>query len=118
MSYSRFLTIKMNASYTPENSPDIIYDRQFSIISEIDPPWGLKGREKIPIRDGKPRPAVGIRYTQLDGISPIRSFYFGYISRNRPDLPPDAPLFDDTLTIDFNPKKIKDTWHYIFDVAF
>lgn len=40
------------------------------------------------------------------------------MNRNRSGLPADLPLNDDTLTVEFYPKKVLEDWKYLLDVVF
>lgn len=118
MHCSPYLTFKMNGNNAAAATPATLHDRQYRIISELAPPWGLKGRDQIPLPPTADRQSVAARYPATDRSAPIRDFRFGYVNRSRGAPLPDEPSYDDTLTVQFYPKKVQEDWHYLFDHVF
>jgi hypothetical protein len=112
------LTFKMSCRYAENEHPSALYAETYAELADLEAPWGLKGISMAPIQERKGAETIGVKYNKVGKNSPIKSFVFGYMSRQRNGMPPDKALYDDTFTVEFYPKKVQEDWKYLLDVVF
>jgi hypothetical protein len=112
------MIFQMNRQYEGGDDPFELYDAEFDVLGSLAPPWGLEGIQKIPMVDHRGAITLGVKYSKLEKASPVKSIIFGFMSRKRTGPPPDTAVSDDTLTVEFYPKKVHENWNYLFDTVF
>lgn len=118
MAYSNYLIFKMSRRYAENDQPSDLYDAAYEKLADLAPPWGLQGIPKVAIKEFRGEAAIGIKYTKVEKSSPIKEMRLGYMNRSRTALPGDDSMYDDTFTVEFYPKKVKEDWKYLLDVVF
>lgn len=118
MTFANFLIFKMSRRYLATEIPSNFYNTAYEELSKLSQPWGLEGVAKVPLKDFSGQISVGVKYTKLEKTSPSKGFYFGYFNRARTAIPPDESKYDDTFTVEFYPKKVREDWRYLMDVVF
>ncbi|MES3022457.1 MAG: hypothetical protein V4857_12830 [Pseudomonadota bacterium] len=118
MASSNFLTFRLSHRYGEGEMPQALYRAMYCKLSELAQPWGLQGLPQIPMKEHRGAFTFGVNYKKLDKASPIKHYLLGIANRARSAPPADLAMNDDTLTVEFYPKKVRERWSYLMDVVF
>jgi hypothetical protein len=94
-------TFDIRHRYDATEDHEALYRKAMEKLSEIAPPWGLKGIEIKPFPPMKDLPSNGVSYTREVG-APFKMFSVGFQNRRRKIAPKDHAMHDDMLIGDFN----------------
>lgn len=108
----------MSRRYAAHEQPAELYDTAYEKLADLAAPWGLQGTSQVAMRRFNGEPAIGIKFGNLDKSSPIKDMRLGYMNRSRTALPSDDSMYDDTFTVEFYPKKVKEDWKYLLETVF
>lgn len=118
MSDSNLLIFKTARRYSQAEAPATLYEAAYKQLSALARPWGLNGVPMVPMQEIRGRGGIGINYTKQSRASPVKAFWFAYMTRHRTCLPDDRAVHDDSLHIEFYPNKFDGDWTYLLDVVF
>lgn len=118
MTFSNSLIFRMRRRYGESEQPAALYNSIYTKLTELSPPWGLNGVPQIQMKEPRGAFTFGVKYQKLEKTSPVKNFLLGFANRNRTAVPEDRSINDDTLTVEFYPKKVKEPWPYLMDVVF
>ncbi len=118
MSDSNILIFKTARRYSQAEAPAKLYEAAYKHLSELAQPWGLNGVPMVPMKEVRGYHSIGVNYTKQSRASPVKAFWFGYMTRHRTGLPDEREANDDRLHIEFYPDKFDGEWTYLLDVVF
>lgn len=91
----------------------ILYSNICTGLAELDPPWGLRGVDVLPLKGGKPSwPDYGITYRLRGNAKSLEMRIYG---RNRKQDADDLKYINDQILVEFSATRKGQDLPYIFD---
>ena len=98
-------TVNVRHRFNFAETPDLLYDKAYEVLSSLMPPWGLHGIVKKPLPQVKSNFMTGVSYTREVG-RPVKSYSLGFQNRAHSKPPADLPMYDDVLLVVVRPKQL------------